>query len=227
MKLVQLSNRPIFEQLRLEEALLRVGTGEWCLINCGSPPAIVMGISGKAEELIAPHNLLPVIRRFSGGGCVVIDEETLFITFIGDMPHPTPSKIHLYAESKLSPLFSHFPFALRENDYVLGDKKFGGNAQYIAKNRFLHHSSLLWTFNPDLMAVLQMPKKTPSYRQGRPHHDFLTTLEPHFPSKEAFFSTLKSSLSSVETPSIEELEQLLQTPHRQALSLEVAISKVT
>ncbi|NGX54212.1 MAG: hypothetical protein K1000chlam4_00937, partial [Chlamydiae bacterium] len=45
--LLHLSGLPIFEQLQLEEALLRADEGNWCLINSGVPPAIVMGISAK------------------------------------------------------------------------------------------------------------------------------------------------------------------------------------
>jgi hypothetical protein len=45
---VLLLNRfPIYNQLLLEEALLRGTTENWCLVNDGAfNPAIVMGISG-------------------------------------------------------------------------------------------------------------------------------------------------------------------------------------
>ena len=223
MKLVQLNNVPIYEQLKLEEAILRAGSGNWCLINSGSPPAIVMGISGIAHELVERCEL-PLIRRFSGGGCVVVDESTLFITFIGDMPHPTPPKIHAHIEAKLKPVFGHLPFKVRENDYVLHDKKFGGNAQYIAKNRFLHHSSLLWNYNPDLMGLLKMPKKTPAYREGRVHQDFITTLEPYFSSKPELIKSLMDFLSPYQVPTQEELDQLLAAPHRRSLELIAKLS---
>ncbi len=43
----------IFEQLRLEEALLRSDGRNWCLLNVGQePPSIVMGISGVPEKLL-------------------------------------------------------------------------------------------------------------------------------------------------------------------------------
>ena len=32
----------------------------------------------------------------------------------------------------------------RENDYVLGDVKFGGNAQAVTRGDFVHHTSFLW-----------------------------------------------------------------------------------
>lgn len=86
LHLVEIRDVPILQQLEWEEALLRADQRNWCLINRGSPPAIVMGISGKIDELVCSKQLeqgpLPVIRRFSGGGTVVIDENTLFVTFI-------------------------------------------------------------------------------------------------------------------------------------------------
>lgn len=218
MHLVPLNGTNLFEQLSLEEAILRVGEGEWCLINTNVPPAICMGISGKPEELIEAHAELPLIRRFSGGGCVVTDENTLFITFIGDMPAPTPCKIHCYAERKLKKAFPTLPFELRENDYILNNKKFGGNAQYITKNRFLHHTSLLWDYSPEKMALLKHPKKQPSYREERPHTDFLTSLKPLFPSKEKLVQDLIAHFALNATlPTTKLLAELLDKPHRKAL----------
>lgn len=70
-------------------------------------------------------------------------------------------------------------FKLREHDYVFGDKKvqqsrrnnttyytlltrvisprltqFGGNAQSITKDRWVHHTSFLWDFDPANMDYL-------------------------------------------------------------------------
>lgn len=222
MKLVQLNSVPIFEQLELEEAILRSGTGDWCLINTGSPPAIVMGISGKKEELIEEKATCPIIRRFTGGGCVVIDEQTIFITFIGDMPAPNPGSIHNWALAKLRPALAPLEFELRENDYVKGDKKFGGNAQAITRNRCLHHSSLLWNWDSAHMQLLKHPKKKPAYRDDRDHESFLMPLQPHFESKEAFMTSLTTTLfleNAVTIPSTQELAILLSQPHRRALQL--------
>ena len=70
--LIRLKNTPIFEQLQLEEALLRSDHRSFCIINQGSPRAIVMGISGEPEALLNIENVqknnIPVIKRFSGGG---------------------------------------------------------------------------------------------------------------------------------------------------------------
>ncbi len=185
--LIELQNVPIFEQLQLEEALLRTDTRNFCIINYGSPKAIVMGISGIAENLLhltlVKEDQIPVIRRFSGGGTVIVDEETLFITFIFSksaidiLPFPEPIlrwSADLYQEAWNIP-----GFGLLENDYIINDKKCGGNAQYIQKDRFLHHTSFLWNYKQENMAYLKMPTKRPQYRLDRAHADFLCTLRDH------------------------------------------------
>src|SRR4051812_6471493 len=85
MNLLTLNQFPIADQLRLEEELLRNDARNFCLINTGTTPAIVMGISSKPETLIHLDKLpptIPVLRRFSGGGTVIVDENTLFVPFI-------------------------------------------------------------------------------------------------------------------------------------------------
>lgn len=49
-------------------------------------------------------------------------------------------------------------------DYCFGDVKFGGNAQAITKQRFLHHTSMLWNYQKDRMQLLSHPAKIPDYR---------------------------------------------------------------
>jgi lipoate-protein ligase A len=150
--LLRLVECPIWEQLRIEEALIRADTRNWCVLNSGSPEAIVMGISGKTDRLLdlalLQQRPIPVVRRFSGGGTVVVDRNTLFATFICQhdaLPISPcyPEPIMRWTEALYRPLLPS-DFQLRENDYVLGNHKFGGNAQYLRKDRWLHHSSLLW-----------------------------------------------------------------------------------
>ena len=157
--LLHLHSFPIQEQLKIEEALLRLDTRNFCIINEGSSDAIVMGISGKEEEWInlekARKDQIPILKRFSGGGTVVVDANTLFITFICEKSlHPFPSfpeQIMKWTETIYRDVFTHEGFRLRENDFVIGDKKIGGNAQYIKKQRWLHHTSFLWDYSEKKM----------------------------------------------------------------------------
>lgn len=227
LHLLHLKNYPILDQLRLEEALLRLDKRNWCLVNQGSPRAIVLGISGKAPELVALEEAhrdnIPLIKRFSGGGTVIVDESTLFVTFICEKELHTfplfPEPIHKWAESLYKNVFNHPQFAWRENDYVLGDKKCGGNAQYIKKDRWLHHTSFLWGYNPENMSYLLHPKKTPAYRAGRKHTDFLCTLKEAFSHPDHFTQALKQELMRcylIKEISLEEVAPLLNQDHRRA-----------
>jgi lipoate-protein ligase A len=203
MNLIELKNTFIGDQLQLEEKLLREKSEEYCLINTGSSPAIVMGISGKADMLIhEDQNHLPVLRRFSGGGTVVIDENTIFVTFIcNKTSHPFPAypePILRWAESQLAPVTPGL--TLRENDFVLGEKKCGGNALYIKKDRWLIHTSFLWDYDPEKMALLKYPPKTPTYRQRRSHTEFICRLKDYFPSQESWIEKLRSITSLVTLP---------------------------
>lgn len=202
LHIVRMKGLPIFEQLQLEEALLRADDRNWCLINEGSPEAIVMGISGKPEELIEISKFrekqVPVIRRFSGGGTVIVDHSTTFVTFICNKDCVNvpgiPEKILQWTGSFYKDVFVEGGFAVKENDYVLGEKKFGGNAQYICKQRWLHHTSLLWDYRDDIMDYLLIPKKTPAYRQKRGHQDFLCRLNEFLPHRHEISTRLEASL---------------------------------
>jgi lipoate-protein ligase A len=230
MNILHLKNFPIYKQLQLEEALLRLDDDNYCIINEGSAPAIVMGISGKPQELIHQENLtkdpILVMKRFSGGGTVVVDEETIFISFIcsrdlHDFPlYPEPIlrwSEQIYKEAVQLPLFS-----LRENDYVIGMRKFGGNAQYIRKDRWLHHSTLLWNYKKERMDLLLHPKKTPNYRENRSHEEFLTRLSEHLPNKEDFLLSLKKTLAKrypTKEISLDTIASIQEKPHRKSTEL--------
>lgn len=228
MRLLILNNTPILEQLRLEEALLRASSDNWCLLNCGSSPAIVMGISGKAEALLNLEKIaaekIPVIRRFSGGGTVYVDPATVFATFICssttfDFPLQ-PQPILEWSEKFYQPIFQGF--SLRENDYVFDSKKFGGNAQYIQRGRWLLHTSFLWDYTPEKMDCLKLPEKRPSYRGERHHTDFLCNLRALYPDQQALIQTLadhaRKTLLAQET-GLEEAHAILALPHRRATHL--------
>uniref|UniRef100_A0ACD5V1T6 Uncharacterized protein n=1 Tax=Avena sativa TaxID=4498 RepID=A0ACD5V1T6_AVESA len=158
MRLVTMGGAPIMQQLHLEERLLRRTSDNWCIVNDGTaPPTIVMGVSGKVSELVEIQPVLrdhvPVIRRFSGGGTVIVDQGTVFVTFICnktavDGLQPFPRDIMSWTGQLYGKVFRGFgEFHLRENDYAFSHRKFGGNAQSITKDRWVHHTSFLWDYD--------------------------------------------------------------------------------
>ncbi|SGA00969.1 lipoate-protein ligase A [Chlamydia abortus] len=224
---LNLSGKTIFEQLQIEEALLRNYKENVCIINFNTPEAVVLGISRQPSEDLYISELrsdnIPIIKRYSGGGTVFIDNNSLFVTWIMNSQHMAQSQdLMQWSYGIYAPIFPE-TFALHENDYTLGEKKIAGNAQYIQKSRWVHHTTFLWDMDINkLSRYLPIPQKQPSYRKQRLHQDFLTTIRPWFPTKESFFNKLKTSANSRfvwETLSKNELKDILEKPHRKSTIL--------
>ena len=211
IRLVRTRGLCVLRQLRLEESLFRANAENWAIVNDGAPrTAIVLGISGKPHRLIdvaaAHRDDLLVIKRFSGGGTVVVDANTQLVSLVmnAEAVAPTPLFPHplmRWTESlykgmdtcdENAGVFRDVPnWRLHQNDYVVEVSdvpsvderdakkilKVGGNAQSISKTRFVHHTSFLWDFDEENMSrYLAVPEKQPAYRENRPHGAFLTPL---------------------------------------------------
>lgn len=187
---------PIIEQLHIEEALLRNTTDNFLITNIQPPEAIVLGASRQLDVDVhvshATSDGIPVIKRYSGGGSVFLDQNSIMVSWIVNSLKlmPLSSEIFEWTRGIYAPLFPR-TFAIRENDYTLDNKKIGGNAQYIQRYRWVHHTTFLWDFDSQkLNRYLPIPAHQPLYRQQRSHKDFLTVIHPWFPSKQDFLDEL-------------------------------------
>lgn len=234
VRLVRTSGLCILRQLRLEEKLLRSpGAGNWCLLNDGTPDrSVVLGISGKPHQLVDVRRALDdgvrVIKRFSGGGTVIVDRDTQFVTLVMNaaaVPDLAlfPRQIMDWTGSlyggRPHGVFADVPgWQLRENDYVIGERKVGGNAQSISKDRWLHHTSFLWDFREETMKYLTNPAKQPRYRANRSHSDFLAPLKTYLPDRNALATRIEAALEGmgleVAPASIEQAEDAVAAHHR-------------
>lgn len=230
------NNLPIYSQLQIEEALLKTDERMFCWINEGTCDSIVMGISSKPKELVKKHTLengsIPIIRRFSGGGCVYVDLDTVFVTLIGQkhlIKEPFfPESIMRWAEDFYKKSFQNPLFSRKENDFTMGHLKCGGNAQYLRKDRFLIHTSFLWDYQDKNMDHLLYPPSTPVYRKNRPHLDFLTKLKNHFSEKSLWIKKIEKELKtrfSVQRISLEEVMDCVKKPHRKSTKQEIWTKK--
>ena len=224
VRLVRTAGLSVLRQLKLEEALLRADGGNWCLVNDGAASTTaVLGLSGcvsrasrrragldcvthsKPGVMLHASRVLaagvPVVRRFSGGGTVVVDCDTQLVSFIfAAQAAPDvqlfPAPLMKWSGQFYAGVFAeHADFRLRENgtcraaaataaltrprtDYVFGDRKFGGNAQSIIKGRWVHHTSFLWDFQSANMELLRHPPRMPAYRQVRANAGLAARLGP-------------------------------------------------
>lgn len=216
INLVRLKGFPILRQLQLEERLLRNSSDNWCIINDGTDnPTIVMGVSGKPDELLDIKSVLedqiPVIRRFTGGGTVIVDHNTVFVTFICNKDavaglKPFPQPIMSWSGLLYNKVFQGTDFHLRENDYVFGNRKFGGNAQSITKSRWIHHTSFLWDYEVRNMTYLRHPKRVPDYREARSHLDFICSLKDYMP-RQIFIDKTTEAIETQFATSLKQLEE--------------------
>lgn len=87
-----------------------------------------------------------VVRRMSGGGAVYHDLGNVNFTFIlnSDKDFGNYEKFTAPVISFLQTLGVDAVLSGR-NDLLIGDKKISGNAQYMYKNRILHHGTLLFS----------------------------------------------------------------------------------
>jgi len=191
----------LFEQLELEEALLRADDRNWLLLARGGAPCIVMGVSGDLHSLVdvdaARAARVPVARRFTGGGTVMTDEGTVFASFVSARGAAAgapayPRDIMAWSAALYARVFAALlpggaaggagagagfgAFALRDHDYALGERKVGGNAQAVSRERFVHHTSFLWDASAARLALLRLPPKRPAWRADRAHGDFVGRL---------------------------------------------------
>lgn len=200
---LKLDHTDVYDQLALEEALLRTDHRSFCLVNFGSTKSIVMGLSQDPNHLLEVSKVkqdgVTVIRRFSGGGTVIVDQNTFFVTFIiardAGVCDLYPESIMRWTADVFQKAWNIPGFTLKENDFVIHDRKCGGNAQYIQKERFLHHTSFLWDYDEKNMEYLSLPSKRPKYRQDRSHTDFLCRVKSHVSSQpEDLVELLKKEL---------------------------------
>lgn len=114
LKILNLRGCHIFQQLRWEEILLRHTSHNWLVWNTGPvDPVIVVGYGGKAHELVhidvAERDGIPLIRRYTGGGTVIVDQNSVFSSFIMNAEDasvtPYPKNIMKWSEDIYGPVF--------------------------------------------------------------------------------------------------------------------------
>ncbi|MEI6242675.1 MAG: lipoate--protein ligase family protein [Chlamydiota bacterium] len=199
--LVRTEGLGLEEWLSLEEGLLRGENQNFCLWNQGTPLSLVLGRSLSVRDWInlekLKHHPIPVFRRLSSGGAVVVDENTIFVSFIFSKREfsSCPSTVFQWTEDLYKKSWSIASFALQERDYTIQDQKCGGNAAYFIKDRFLQHTSFLWDYSKENMSYLLPPPKSPMYRKNRLHSDFLCRMEPFLKDKNGCFQSFEKELS--------------------------------
>lgn len=103
----------------------------------------------RAEELD-----LKIVRRMSGGGAVYHDMGNLNYTFITKNTGDDFLNFKKFSQPVIDALFSIGVTATLSgrNDILIENKKISGNAQYVHKDMLLHHGTLLFNTNLNILS---------------------------------------------------------------------------
>ncbi len=145
--------------------------------------AIVLGYSNVLEDNVYVEHCktdhIPVFRRRSGGGTVLLSKGCYCISWIETFgSDKNPKKINMMMLERIKQMLAISNLEIQGiSDITYSGKKCVGSAQRQLKNAFLFHSSLLFDFDISKMEYyLKIPKKQPEYRKDLPHREFITTL---------------------------------------------------
>jgi lipoate-protein ligase A len=191
MRLLDLTLPTAAENLALDEALLlaaeEAGGGEVLRLWELPSPAVVLGAGGSiaidVNTAACDADGVPVLRRGSGGGTVLLGPGCLCYTLVLSYDH-APGLDQIRASNRY--VLARVSHALRPalsanlegtSDLAANGLKFSGNAQQRKRTHFLHHGTLLCRFDVALMAkYLNPPERQPDYRRDRTHAEFVANL---------------------------------------------------
>jgi len=180
------------ENLALDEALLvlaeQSGGREILRLWEIGRPCVVLGnfcrIADDVNEDACRADGVPVRRRVSGGGTVLIGPGCLNFSLVLDMRHRPEladvSRSHVLILDRVSEVLAvKIPHIVFDgiSDLCVGGKKFSGNAQRRRRDWLLHHGTLLYNFPVEQISrYLREPARQPPYRANRPHSDFVANI---------------------------------------------------
>jgi lipoate---protein ligase len=179
------------ENLALDEALLLAADqgGPECLRLWQWPAyAVVLGAGGRIADDVHEERCradrVPLARRSSGGGTVLLGPGCLLYTLILAYDRdPALAQIRSSYCNILGRLVAALAVAAPDlavcgaSDLAWSQRKFSGNAQQRKRRHLLQHGTLLYAFDIDRVAdYLKPPPRQPEYRHERSHRDFLTNL---------------------------------------------------
>lgn len=147
-----------------------------------STPTIVLGRSAQRERDVTERADIPVLRRTSGGGTVVVGPGCLNFSIVLRLDqHPMLVNVrdsyHLILTAIQQALRPERVDIRGVSDLALNGRKFSGSAQRRTRSAVLHHATILYDFPLDLISrYLREPHRQPRYRRSRTHEDFLCNL---------------------------------------------------
>lgn len=147
-----------YDNLALEQYLFdTVGRTQPVFMLWQNDNTIVVGKHQNTVEEIngefVKERGIHVVRRLSGGGAVYHDLGNVNFTFITDAGDAATLDLHMFCRpvAEALALLGVKAEVSGRNDITIDGQKFSGNAQYIKNGRVMHHGTIL--FDSDLEVV--------------------------------------------------------------------------
>ncbi len=184
MKYIKLKTTDPYYNLAVEEYLFRHSTEDIFML-WQNAPTVVLGKNQNAYAEVdieyAKANGIRLCRRVTGGGAVYHDLGNVNYTFITSTEQAKALDYAHFTRPILDALASLGVEATLSgrNDLECGGRKFSGNAQCAANGRILHHGTLLFDTDTDVMArVLKADAEKLAYRAVKSHQSRVVNLAP-------------------------------------------------
>ena len=184
--------------------------------------AVIIGSNQNASEeinrdFVQQHNI-QVVRRNTGGGAVYHDLGNLNYSFITDSGDLQNRSATLFTDPVVKALrgLGLDSEASGRNDILVSGCKVSGTAQHLMQGRILHHGTLLFDSNPEMIAGALNPDPTKfqskSVKSVRSRVGNIRSFLPADMTLTSFWNYLKTVLTEggLEPASLsnEELEQV-------------------
>ena len=195
MQSLDLTLPSLTENVALDEALLLAAEsgdgGEMLRFWEWPGPAVVLGSGARfaddVDEAACTAEDVPILRRSSGGGTVLLGRGCLLYTLVLCYERD-PDLTDIRGSYRF--ILGRIGGALADNagpieqagisDLVLAGRKFSGTAQQRKRSFLLHHGTLLYDMDLSMIPrYLREPPRQPDYRGGRTHLAFVGNLPLH------------------------------------------------
>lgn len=195
------SNDPYFNMALDEYVVKHLNPSNDYFYFYQNRPSVIIGRNQNAIEEVnleyVKNNDIIVVRRMSGGGAVYHDMGNINFSFVVDYRKEDFNSIERFAKAivkALGKLGINAEFSGR-NDITIDGKKFSGNAQYVTKNRILHHGTLL--FDSDLSVLSKALNVKPEKIKSKGIKSVksrVTNIKDYLPDKNVTVSQFKEML---------------------------------
>jgi len=158
---------------------------------------VVIGRGNQAAEHVdldsCRRDSIPVLRRDSGGGAVVLGRGCLCYSVIvnseRDPALQTAAGANRYLLERIRDAIGCDVALAGDSDLTIGTRKIAGHAQRRKRRSVLFHGSLIATMKLKLIdAYLKHPPRMPGYRSDRSHAEFVRN---HDVDPRAFENSLR------------------------------------